>query len=203
MTLLWWHPYAFLWLFTEEYSGAYTYTYTYTHTYTYTYSAGKPWVIAVMWMWLDMHHPPKHHRQPCTALKALVLPDGSDPTAEQCAQPHHQNCSGMAGGIWQRAQEFPWFQSDWASVEHPRTNPIHGGPAVEAWKQERGAWHQDVGSRSFEFFELLGGPMWLRLVPAYPTYVQLDWELLLGCLRYLNACWSNSDCPPNFMEFME
>ena len=42
-------------------------------------------------------------------------------------------------------------------MEHPRTNPIHGGPAVEAWKQERGAWHQDVGGRSFEFFELLGG----------------------------------------------
>ena len=67
------------------------------HLFTMQYSAARPWILAFMWMPLDMHHPPKH------CCRSTTPPHDNStswwwqlpPSAGVCTLPHSRNCSGI------------------------------------------------------------------------------------------------------------
>lgn len=72
------------------------------HLATVQYCAGKPLILPFMWMPLGTNHPPKDLADQAHPL-GTGISDYIGPKAGQCMLPHHENCSGTALGMCQRA----------------------------------------------------------------------------------------------------
>ena len=104
------------------------------HLITMQCSAGKPWVLAFMWMPLDMHHTSQNRCTPSTTPHGNDTPLMAAAPQQDNAPTHYKNCSGMAWGAQQKARgvdlanKFTRSQSNWASVGR--------GETLDPWKQD-------------------------------------------------------------------
>lgn len=88
--------------------------------------AANPSVLLFMWTPLHSHRPPKPHWRRSTS---------ASPIQWYCL--HHENCSEMVRGTWQRPQsvdlpfKFPRSLSDQESMRHARTSLIHASHRIK------------------------------------------------------------------------
>lgn len=95
-------------------------------------SAMRPWVLAFMWMTLDMNHPLKHCCKPGTRpLVAVVLPDGSGPPSRAvCPTAPQELLRNGLQNITKSSRHWPGLQTSQVPMQSCiyGTILIHGGP---------------------------------------------------------------------------